>query len=99
MEKEFASPEAKEAEEMWLSFVLRGKDGTIRMETNLSNPEARSRGSPRHSAHETHAYVYVHTRTEDVLCLAEPSSCTGHLSFHLPPPAMLLSVFEKDLPG
>lgn len=40
MEKEFTSPEGKEAEEMWLSFVMRGKDGTIRMETNLSNPEA-----------------------------------------------------------
>lgn len=40
MEKEFTSPEAKEAEEMWLSFVTRGKDGTVRMETNLSNPEA-----------------------------------------------------------
>jgi len=39
-EKEFTSPEAKEAEEMWLSCVRRGKDGSIRREMKLSNPEA-----------------------------------------------------------
>lgn len=38
MEKEFTSPEVKKAEEMLLSIVMRGKDGTVRMETGHLNP-------------------------------------------------------------